>query len=117
MGCSRSGARHADSPPWSPSPTKPITRPASWSWNRKNNMSEHAPVILDVAGLALTPADRERLAHPLVGGMILFARNWQSREQLAALCADIKEVRRDLLICVDHEGARVQRFRTDGFTH
>ncbi|MDB5859369.1 MAG: glycoside hydrolase, family 3-like protein [Ramlibacter sp.] len=80
-------------------------------------MSEHAPVILDVAGLALTDTDRERLAHPLVGGMILFGRNWQSREQLSALCAEIKAVRGDLLICVDHEGGRVQRFRTDGFTH
>src|SRR6478609_973775 len=80
-------------------------------------MSEHAPVILDVAGLALDDADRRRLAHPLVGGMILFGRNWQNREQLSALCAEIKAVRDDLLICVDHEGGRVQRFRTDGFTH
>jgi beta-N-acetylhexosaminidase len=49
--------------------------------------------------------------------MILFGRNWQDREQLAALCADVKAVRADLLICVDHEGGRVQRFRTGGFTH
>ena len=80
-------------------------------------MSEHAPLIIDVAGLSLTGTDRERLAHPLVGGMILFARNWQDREQLSALCAEVKSVRQDLLICVDHEGGRVQRFRTDGFTH
>lgn len=80
-------------------------------------MNTHAPVILDVAGLALTDADRKRLANPLCGGMILFGRNWQNREQLAALCADIKSIRDDLLICVDHEGGRVQRFRTDGFTH
>jgi len=80
-------------------------------------MSEHAPVILDVAGFTLDDADRRRLAHPLVGGMILFGRNWQSREQLAALCAEIKAVRDDLLVCVDHEGGRVQRFRSDGFTH
>src|SRR6478609_11719093 len=79
-------------------------------------MSEHAPVILDVAGLTLTDADRRRLAHPLVGGMILFGRNWQDREQLSALCAEIKAVRDDILIAVDHEGGRVQRFRTDGFT-
>ncbi|WP_159914461.1 beta-N-acetylhexosaminidase [Pantoea sp. 18069] len=80
-------------------------------------MTEHAPLIIDIAGTELTPADRARLAHPLVGGMILFARNWQDRAQLLALTADIKAVREDLLICVDHEGGRVQRFRTDGFTH
>ena len=80
-------------------------------------MNEHAPLILDIAGLELTAADRRRLAHPLTGGIILFARNWSNREQLAALCADMKQVRPDLLVCVDHEGGRVQRFRTDGFTH
>lgn len=77
----------------------------------------HAPLIIDVAGTRLTQTDRLRLAHPLVGGVILFARNWADREQLARLCRQIKQVRPDLLICVDHEGGRVQRFRTDGFTH
>ena len=52
-----------------------------------------------------------------VGGVIHFARNWQDRAQLTALNAEIKAVRPDLLICVDHEGGRVQRFRTNGFTH
>ena len=52
-----------------------------------------------------------------MGGLILFGRNWQSRAQLTALCASVKRLRPDLLICVDHEGGRVQRFRTDGFTH
>lgn len=80
-------------------------------------MSPHCPVIIDVPGLRLTKTDRQRLKHPLVGGVILFGRNWQDRSQLSALCADIKKVRRDLLICVDHEGGRVQRFRTGGFTH
>jgi beta-N-acetylhexosaminidase len=80
-------------------------------------MHHHAPLILDVAGTQLSDADRKRLKHPLTGGVILFGRNWSSREQLTALCADIKSVRDDLLICVDHEGGRVQRFRTDGFTH
>jgi beta-N-acetylhexosaminidase len=80
-------------------------------------MHDHSPVILDVAGVRLADDDRRRLAHPLVGGMILFGRNWENREQLAALCAEIKGVREDLLICVDHEGGRVQRFRTGGFTH
>jgi len=80
-------------------------------------MTEHAPLIIDVAGTALSAADRRRLAHPLVGGVILFARNWQDRAQLLQLTSAIKAVRDDLLICVDHEGGRVQRFRTDGFTH
>jgi beta-N-acetylhexosaminidase len=65
----------------------------------------------------LTAADRRRLAHPLTGGVILFARNWENRAQLLQLTSSIKAVRDDLLICVDHEGGRVQRFRTDGFTH
>jgi len=80
-------------------------------------MTQPAPLILDIAGTRLTKMDRQRLAHPLTGGLILFARNWEDRTQLATLCADIKRVRADLLICVDHEGGRVQRFRTDGFTH
>ena len=80
-------------------------------------MTLHAPLIIDVAGTRLTKTDKQRLAHPLVGGVILFARNWENRAQLAKLCRQIKKVRPDLLICVDHEGGRVQRFRTDGFTH
>ncbi len=80
-------------------------------------MSHHAPLILDIAGTQLTAVDRKRLLHPLTGGVILFGRNWANRQQLTQLCADIKAVRQDLLICVDHEGGRVQRFRNDGFTH
>lgn len=80
-------------------------------------MTLHAPLILDVAGTRLSKADKRRLAHPLVGGVILFGRNWESRAQLTKLCRQIKKVRADLLICVDHEGGRVQRFRADGFTH
>ena len=80
-------------------------------------MTLHSPVVLDVAGTTLDAADRRRLKHPLVGGVVLFARNWESRAQLTALTSQIKAVRADLLICVDHEGGRVQRFRTDGFTH
>lgn len=80
-------------------------------------MTQHAPLIIDVAGLALTDTDRQRLAHPLVGGAILFGRNWRDRAQLTALCREIKAVRDDLLIAVDHEGGRVQRFRSGGFTH
>jgi beta-N-acetylhexosaminidase len=77
----------------------------------------HAPVVLDIAGTSLNAADRRRLAHPLTGGLILFARNWQDRHQLTQLTAEIKAIRPDVLISVDHEGGRVQRFRTDGFTH
>jgi beta-N-acetylhexosaminidase len=80
-------------------------------------MNAHAPLILDIAGTALTPADRKRLAHPMTGGLILFGRNWQDRATLASLCEEVKSLRPDMLICVDHEGGRVQRFRTDGFTH
>ncbi|HEX6362005.1 MAG TPA: beta-N-acetylhexosaminidase [Albitalea sp.] len=80
-------------------------------------MSTSSPVILDIAGLALDDDDRRRLQHPLTGGLILFARNWQDRRQLTELTAEIKAVRPDILIAVDHEGGRVQRFRTDGFTH
>ena len=80
-------------------------------------MTTHAPLLIDVAGLALNDADQRRLAHPLVGGVTLFARNWRDRVQLVELCAQIKAVRGDLLIAVDHEGGRVQRFRSDGFTH
>jgi beta-N-acetylhexosaminidase len=80
-------------------------------------MSEHAPLILDIAGTTLTPVDRARLEHPMTGGLILFQRNWQNREQLGSLCAEVKSLRPDMLICVDHEGGPVQRFRTDGFTH
>ena len=74
------------------------------------------PAIIDVAGTELTAEDRARLVHPLTGGMILFSRNYRSPEQLVALTAEIHSLREPaLLICVDHEGGRVQRFRS-GFT-
>lgn len=75
------------------------------------------PVMVDVAATSLTPHEKKRLRHPLVGGVILFARNFENRRQLEALCRDIHRARDEpLLIAVDHEGGRVQRFRTDGFT-
>jgi beta-N-acetylhexosaminidase len=80
-------------------------------------MRDQSPLIIDIAGTQLSGDDRARLQHPLVGGLILFARNWQDRRQLTALTAEIKALRDDLLVCVDHEGGRVQRFQTDGFTH
>jgi beta-N-acetylhexosaminidase len=75
------------------------------------------PVTLDVAGLQLDLEDRRRILDPLTGGVILFARNFVNRKQLTQLTADIKKLRPDVLISIDHEGGRVQRCKTDGFTH
>ena len=74
------------------------------------------PVMLDVVGKSLSDDDLRRLHHPLTGGVILFARNYESRAQVTALCAAIHHARPGILIAVDHEGGRVQRFRSDGFT-
>lgn len=83
------------------------------------NMPNHlplGPVMADVAGLALTDAERVRLLHPSIGGVILFRRNYENPQQLGALCQEIHALRSPhLLIGVDHEGGRVQRFR-EGFT-
>ncbi len=74
------------------------------------------PLMADVEGFVLTEAERRRLLHPTVGGVILFRRNYESPEQIAALCREIHALRSPhLLIGVDHEGGRVQRFR-EGFT-
>jgi beta-N-acetylhexosaminidase len=77
---------------------------------------ERGPLVVDVAGHTLTSDEKKRLQHPLVGGVILFARNFENRAQLSALTRSIHRLRSpQLLIAVDHEGGRVQRFRTDGF--
>ncbi len=74
------------------------------------------PLMIDIAGHELTTLDCERLIHPLVGGVILFARNYASPAQLSALTAEIHALRSpSLLIAIDHEGGRVQRCR-ESFT-
>jgi len=75
------------------------------------------PITLDVVGQVLNAEDRRRILHPLTGGVILFGRNFGNRKQLTKLTADIKKLRPDVLISIDHEGGRVQRAKTDGFTH
>ena len=73
------------------------------------------PVMLNIEDCELSQDDRRRLTHPQTGGIVLFTRNYQSREQLSELCREIHSLRDPpLVITVDHEGGRVQRFR-DGF--
>ncbi|MDB5988273.1 MAG: beta-N-acetylhexosaminidase [Nevskia sp.] len=80
-------------------------------------MSSIGPLMGDIGGLEVSAEDREVLAHPLVGGVILFARNYSEPEQLRRLCADLATIKpkQRLLLAVDHEGGRVQRFRV-GFS-
>ena len=74
------------------------------------------PLMIDIAGVQLSAEERDRLSHPLVGGVILFSRNYESHAQLTTLCSEIHVIRTPRLpIAVDHEGGRVQRFR-NGFT-
>lgn len=88
------------------------------STKNKNSKMALGPVMVDVEGLCLQSHEIERLKNPLVGAVILFARNYQNPTQLSELCRQIHEVRDEpLLIAIDHEGGRVQRCRSEGFTH
>ncbi len=75
------------------------------------------PVVLDIEGVKLNQEDIKRITNKLTGGVILFSRNFESRTQLQELCKSIKQHTPDIIIFIDHEGGRVQRCKTDGFTH
>ncbi|AXF86278.1 Beta-hexosaminidase [Ephemeroptericola cinctiostellae] len=79
--------------------------------------SRLGPIVVDLLGSTLTEEDSKRLQHPLTGGVIIFGRNFKSRVQITRLIHSIRALRPELLISVDHEGGRVQRFKADGFTH
>lgn len=77
--------------------------------------AQYGRLMLDLAGTSLADHERDQLQNPHIGGVILFARNVESREQISALVKQIRAASAQVLIAVDQEGGRVQRFR-DGFT-
>jgi beta-N-acetylhexosaminidase len=78
-------------------------------------MSEqtHGRLMIDIEGLFLSDEDISLIESPHVGGIILFERNFQSRQQLESLCSSIRSIKQEILIAVDHEGGRVQRFKKE----
>jgi beta-N-acetylhexosaminidase len=85
--------------------------------NMQQNAPKLGPIVIDIVGKELGADDVRRILHPMTGGVILFGRNFEARQQISALIQAIRALRPNLLISVDHEGGRVQRFKTDGFTH
>jgi beta-N-acetylhexosaminidase len=83
--------------------------------SRMNKVPPSQCVMFDLAGASLSDEEREFLRHPAAGGVILFSRNYESPAQMMALVSEVRGLRPDILIAVDHEGGRVQRFRA-GFT-
>jgi beta-N-acetylhexosaminidase len=79
-------------------------------------VQKHGRLMIDIDGVSLSEADVNLIENPHVGGIILFERNFQSRHQIQSLCSSIRKIKEDILIAVDHEGGRVQRFHED-FTH
>lgn len=80
-----------------------------------NNQTALGPIMLDLEGLELQADEEALLQHPLVGGVIFFARNFESVDQLMALVKSIRNIRPNLVLAVDQEGGRVQRFKS-GYT-
>jgi beta-N-acetylhexosaminidase len=80
-----------------------------------NEIMTRGPVMCDLEGLSLSSAEKDLLLHPMVGGIIIFARNYASPQQVSELTQAMRAIRSDLLIAVDQEGGRVQRLR-EGFT-
>ncbi len=76
-------------------------------------MNSLGPIMLDIEGLELTPQDQYCLTHSACGGVILFARNFQSSQQVTTLIKSIREIKPDILVAVDQEGGRVQRFKQE----
>jgi beta-N-acetylhexosaminidase len=72
-----------------------------------------ATLITDIAGPSITVEEKQWLKNPLLGGIILFTRHFESKQQLKSLVAELKSINSNLIITVDHEGGRVQRFREE----